>query len=76
MKIGIVIQETFSKKAFLDVTVYLSPTNWKMYAADKINPAGIQIKYDLLIFLKFLLMIIAMAKTAKRPRNAVSIPGE
>ena len=30
MKIGIVIQDIFSKKAFLDGSVYLRPVNWKI----------------------------------------------
>ena len=44
MKSGIVIHEIFSKKAFLEGTVYFKPTNWKIYAAANIMPAGIQIK--------------------------------
>ena len=44
MKIGMVIHEIFSKKAFLEGTVYFNPTNWKIYAAAKIMPAGIQIR--------------------------------
>ena len=76
MKIGIVIQETFSKNVFLEGSVYFNPTNWKIYAAAKIKPAGIQIRYDLLTFLKPLLINKAIAITAKRPRNAVRIPGE
>ena len=76
MNSGIVMQEMFSKKEFFDGTVYLRPTNWKMYAKAKKIPAGIQIKYDLLIFLKFLLMIIDITTMAKAPRKAISIPGE
>ena len=30
MKIGIVIHEIFSKKVFLEGTVYFNPTNWKI----------------------------------------------
>ena len=44
MKIGIVMQETFSKNVFLEGSVYFNPTNWKIYAAAKIKPAGIQIR--------------------------------
>ena len=76
MNNGMVIQEMFSKNVFFDGTVYFRPTNWKIYAAAKKIPAGIQIKYDLLSFLKFLLMIIAITTIAKAPRNAISMPGE
>lgn len=76
MNNGILRQEIFSKKVFLLGTVYLRPTNWKIYAKARKIPAGMQIRYDLLIFLKFLLMMIAITTIAKAPRNAISIPGE
>ena len=73
---GMVIQEMFSKKVFFDGTVYFNPTNWKIYASAKKIPAGMHIKYDLLIFLKFLLIIIAKVTIDNAPRKAMSIPGE
>ena len=44
MNNGMVIHEIFSKNVFLEGTVYLRPTNWKMYAKARKIPAGIQIK--------------------------------
>ena len=61
---------------FLEGAVLFKPTNWKMYAAAKIRPAGMHIKYDLLTFLKFLLIKTAIAATANKPRKAIRMPGE
>ena len=73
---GMVMHDMFSKNVFLEATVYFNPTNWNIYAAAKKIPAGIQIKYDLLIFLKPLLIKAAIAIIENSPRIAIKIPGE
>ena len=76
--IGTATHDMLSKNVFFAGVVVSNPINWNKYAAPNIRPAGMHIRYDLLISLNPLVININIniAMQDKSPLIATSKAGE